>query len=46
LDAVLLDRTPPVTGVDGLKALELTYACVRSFEERSAVDVTKAYPPA
>jgi predicted dehydrogenase len=30
---------PPVTGTDGLKALELTYAAIRSFERSSSVSV-------
>jgi myo-inositol 2-dehydrogenase / D-chiro-inositol 1-dehydrogenase len=37
VDAVLADREPPVTGEDGVRALELTYAAVRSFEQRSPI---------
>ncbi len=33
VDAILEDRAPPVTGEDGLRALELTYAAIRAFEE-------------
>jgi predicted dehydrogenase len=37
--AVLRGRPPPVGGEDGLRALELTYAAIRAFEERRTVDV-------
>jgi predicted dehydrogenase len=37
VDAVLRDTDPPVTGDDGLRALELTYAAIRSFEEGRSV---------
>ena len=33
VDAVAAGDDPPVTGVDGVRALELTYAAIRSFEE-------------
>jgi predicted dehydrogenase len=33
VDAVATGRAPPVTGTDGLRALEATYAAIRSFEE-------------
>jgi predicted dehydrogenase len=33
VDAVATDREPPVDGMDGLRALEATYAAIRSFEE-------------
>jgi predicted dehydrogenase len=42
VDAVLEDREPPVTGEDGLRALELTYATRRSFEENRPVRPARA----
>jgi myo-inositol 2-dehydrogenase / D-chiro-inositol 1-dehydrogenase len=35
--SVVADIEPPVTGRDGLRALELTYAAIRSFEEGRSV---------
>lgn len=37
VDALLAGDDPPVTGEDGLRALELTYAAIRSFEEGAPV---------
>jgi predicted dehydrogenase len=37
LEALVLGKPPPVSGEDGLKALELTFAAIRSFEERTVV---------
>ena len=37
VDAVAADEEPPVSGEDGLRALELTYAAIRSFEEGRAI---------
>lgn len=39
LEALILDKPPPVSGEDGLKALELTFAAIRSFEERTVVSL-------
>jgi predicted dehydrogenase len=33
VDAIAAGEDPPVTGEDGVRALELTYAAIRSFEE-------------
>ena len=37
VEAVREGRDPPVTGRDGLRALELTYAAIRSFEDARPV---------
>jgi predicted dehydrogenase len=39
VDAIDRGVSPPVTGEDGLRALELTFAAIRSFEERAPVSV-------
>jgi predicted dehydrogenase len=38
-DAVADGRPPPVTGADGLRALELTFAALQSFEQGQVVKV-------
>jgi myo-inositol 2-dehydrogenase / D-chiro-inositol 1-dehydrogenase len=38
VDAILNDQEPPVDGEDGLRALELTYASIRSFEEGRPIE--------
>jgi predicted dehydrogenase len=35
VEAVRDDRAPPVSGLDGLRALEATFAAIRSFEQRT-----------
>jgi predicted dehydrogenase len=40
IEALVFDKQPPVTGEDGLRALELTFAAIRSFEERSVVPLS------
>jgi UDP-N-acetylglucosamine 3-dehydrogenase len=40
VDAVRRDREPPITGEDGLRALELMLACYRSDAAGEEVDVT------
>jgi predicted dehydrogenase len=37
LEAIVVDKPPPVSGEDGLKAVELTFAAIRSFEENAVV---------
>ncbi|MBA3430974.1 MAG: Gfo/Idh/MocA family oxidoreductase [Actinobacteria bacterium] len=37
IDAISEGRPPPVTGEDGLKALELSYGALASFEKRRAI---------
>ena len=37
VDSILSGTEPPVSGRDGLRALELTYAAIRSFEEGRSV---------
>jgi myo-inositol 2-dehydrogenase/D-chiro-inositol 1-dehydrogenase len=37
VDALLRDRPPPVGGHDGLRALEVTFAAIRSFEQRRPI---------
>jgi predicted dehydrogenase len=39
VSAILDGTEPPVTGRDGLRALELSYGAVRSFEQRRSVAV-------
>jgi predicted dehydrogenase len=39
VDAVVAGAAPPVSGADGLRALELSYAAARSHEERAVVTV-------
>ncbi len=39
VDAVARGVSPPVSGEDGLRALELTFAAIRSFEERAPIAV-------
>lgn len=39
VDAAARGVSPPVPGEDGLRALELTFAAIRSFEERSPIAV-------
>jgi predicted dehydrogenase len=38
-EAVAEGRKPPVTGHDGLRALELTFAAIRSHDERRTMEV-------
>lgn len=38
IDAIIEDHDPPVTGRDGLRALELSYAAIDSFERGCAVN--------
>lgn len=42
IDAIAEGRPPPVTGEDGLKALELSYAALASFEKRRAMRMTSS----
>jgi predicted dehydrogenase len=37
VDSLLHDRPPPVDGRDGLRALEVTFAAIRSFERRRPI---------
>jgi myo-inositol 2-dehydrogenase / D-chiro-inositol 1-dehydrogenase len=37
--SVLDDAEPPVSGADGLRALELTYAAIESFEQSASIDL-------
>ena len=39
IDAVLRDEEPPITGVDGLRALELMLACYRSSASGQEVEL-------
>jgi myo-inositol 2-dehydrogenase/D-chiro-inositol 1-dehydrogenase len=39
ISCIVAGTEPPVTGRDGLRALELTYAAIRSFEEGRSVAV-------
>jgi predicted dehydrogenase len=40
VDAVVEGGPAPVSGEDGLAALELTYACIESFEQGTKVKTT------
>lgn len=42
VDAVIRDEGPPVTGDDGLRALEITYAAIRSFESSRPVGIGRS----
>lgn len=42
IDSVLDDRDPPVSGEDGVKALETTFAAIRSFQQRRVVRLGEA----
>lgn len=42
IDSILAGREPPVTGRDGLRALELSFAAIDSFERGCAVNTVGA----